>query len=149
MMLRGSHAFVVDEAHCAEYAEFVRTLVEADGTPVVVHCSAGKDRTGWAIALVLLALGVPEDVVVADVPTVERGAGAADGECRTVDRERARSRAARTPRPRARGLHLHVARAHSRSTGVASMATSAVGSASMRTLRSQLRSVFLEPAPTA
>jgi protein-tyrosine phosphatase len=33
---------------------------------VVVHCSAGKDRTGWAIALVLLALGVPEQLVVDD-----------------------------------------------------------------------------------
>lgn len=64
MMLRGSRAFVVEDAHCAQYAEFVRTLVEADGAPVVVHCSAGKDRTGWATALVLLALGVPEDVVV-------------------------------------------------------------------------------------
>jgi protein-tyrosine phosphatase len=66
MMLRGSLAFVVDDAHCAQYAEFVRTLIEANGTPVVVHCSAGKDRTGWATALVLLALGVPEQLVVDD-----------------------------------------------------------------------------------
>lgn len=66
MMLSGSRAFVVDDAHRAQYGQFVRTVIEADGTPVVVHCSAGKDRTGWATALLLLALGVSEQLVVDD-----------------------------------------------------------------------------------
>jgi protein-tyrosine phosphatase len=33
---------------------------------VIVHCTAGQDRTGIAIALVLSALGVPRDVIVQD-----------------------------------------------------------------------------------
>lgn len=37
----------------------------ADGA-IVVHCSAGKDRTGVAVALVLEALAVPRETVVAD-----------------------------------------------------------------------------------
>ena len=47
----------------------LRHLVAAvvDGeTPVLVHCTAGKDRTGVLIALLLKALGVDDDVVVAD-----------------------------------------------------------------------------------
>ncbi|MEN9631176.1 MAG: hypothetical protein RJA10_4404, partial [Pseudomonadota bacterium] len=35
-------------------------------TPLVFHCTAGKDRTGVAAALILLALGVPRDVVLQD-----------------------------------------------------------------------------------
>jgi protein-tyrosine phosphatase len=35
-------------------------------TPLVIHCSAGKDRTGVAIAVLLSALGVPREVVVED-----------------------------------------------------------------------------------
>jgi protein-tyrosine phosphatase len=33
---------------------------------VVLHCTAGKDRTGVAAALILLALGVPRDQVLQD-----------------------------------------------------------------------------------
>ena len=37
-----------------------------DSAPLVIHCTAGKDRTGFACALILHALGVPEDVIAAD-----------------------------------------------------------------------------------
>jgi protein-tyrosine phosphatase len=38
----------------------------ADDLPLVFGCSAGKDRTGVAAALVLACLGVPWDAIVAD-----------------------------------------------------------------------------------
>lgn len=38
----------------------------AGNTPVLFHCTAGKDRTGVAAALILLALGVPREDVIAD-----------------------------------------------------------------------------------
>lgn len=34
--------------------------------PTVLHCAAGKDRTGVVVALALTAVGVPADTVVAD-----------------------------------------------------------------------------------
>lgn len=34
--------------------------------PVAYNCSAGQDRTGFATALILSALGVPRDVIVSD-----------------------------------------------------------------------------------
>lgn len=38
----------------------------ADQGPVAYNCSAGQDRTGFATALILTALGVPRDVIVSD-----------------------------------------------------------------------------------
>jgi protein-tyrosine phosphatase len=40
--------------------------VAADDTPLVFHCSAGKDRTGIASALILSTLGVPHEQIFAD-----------------------------------------------------------------------------------
>ena len=37
-----------------------------DEVPVVIHCTAGKDRTGFACALILHALGVPEKAIAED-----------------------------------------------------------------------------------
>jgi protein-tyrosine phosphatase len=47
------------------YAEFFDHLLHSEG-PLVFHCTAGKDRTGWAAALLLLVLDVPRDVVLQD-----------------------------------------------------------------------------------
>lgn len=41
-------------------------LREADERPLVFHCTAGKDRTGFASALLLTLLGVPWDRVIED-----------------------------------------------------------------------------------
>jgi protein-tyrosine phosphatase len=37
-----------------------------DRAPLVIHCTAGKDRTGFACALVLRSLGVADDVIAED-----------------------------------------------------------------------------------
>jgi len=37
-----------------------------DHAPLVIHCTAGKDRTGFACALILHALGVPDDLIAED-----------------------------------------------------------------------------------
>lgn len=63
-----------------QLTQFFDELV-AGNVPLVVNCSAGQDRTGLSSALLLLALGVPREVVVQDYllstryrrPDVERG----------------------------------------------------------------------------
>jgi protein-tyrosine phosphatase len=37
-----------------------------DRAPLVIHCTAGKDRTGFASALILHALGVADEVIAGD-----------------------------------------------------------------------------------
>ena len=37
-----------------------------DRAPLVIHCTAGKDRTGFACALILHTLGVPDDIISED-----------------------------------------------------------------------------------
>ena len=51
-------------AHAA-FACLYRHLALA-GPPVLVHCTTGKDRTGWAAAALLLHLGVAEEDVMAE-----------------------------------------------------------------------------------
>jgi protein-tyrosine phosphatase len=41
-------------------------LAEGQTYPAVIHCAAGKDRTGVSVALVLRVLGVPDDVIAVD-----------------------------------------------------------------------------------
>lgn len=45
--------------------ELVREVSEAEG-PTLIHCAAGKDRTGVSVALLLRLIGVDRDQVVAD-----------------------------------------------------------------------------------
>ena len=47
------------------YKELFRAL-EAGETPVLFHCSAGKDRTGVAAILILLALGASDKTIAED-----------------------------------------------------------------------------------
>jgi protein-tyrosine phosphatase len=53
----------------AYMGDTLATLVDrllGGGAPLLVHCSAGKDRTGFVIAVLLHALGVPEPLIRAD-----------------------------------------------------------------------------------
>jgi protein-tyrosine phosphatase len=44
----------------------ITELASDDAFPALVHCSAGKDRTGVVIALILAVLGVPDEIIAAD-----------------------------------------------------------------------------------
>ena len=48
------------------YRKMFEEILAIDDARFLVHCAAGKDRTGFAAAIILLALGVPEDVVMRD-----------------------------------------------------------------------------------
>lgn len=63
LMRQTYQAFVHDNAD--RFSSLFKHLLE-DDAPLVFHCTAGKDRTGFAAALILLALGVPRDVVMQD-----------------------------------------------------------------------------------
>jgi protein-tyrosine phosphatase len=53
-------------------AESVRTIAATDGA-VLVHCAAGKDRTGVVVALAMDAVGVDRELIVSDyLATAER-----------------------------------------------------------------------------
>jgi len=51
--------------HTHSFRELFGHLLE-DRAPLVIHCTAGKDRTGFASALILHALGVPDDIIAED-----------------------------------------------------------------------------------
>jgi len=46
------------------YSLFLKALAHDAHVPALFHCSAGKDRAGWAGSVVLLTLRVPEDQVI-------------------------------------------------------------------------------------
>ncbi|NQX26853.1 tyrosine-protein phosphatase [Microbacteriaceae bacterium VKM Ac-2854] len=49
----------------------VAAIAEAEDGAVLVHCTAGKDRTGVVVALALSAVGVPRDAVLDDYVRTE------------------------------------------------------------------------------
>ncbi|OHC96986.1 MAG: protein tyrosine phosphatase [Sphingomonadales bacterium RIFCSPLOWO2_12_FULL_63_15] len=56
---------LMPQAFLPHVAPMVDALLAGD-TPMLVHCTAGKDRTGVVIALILDLLGVPRDVIAED-----------------------------------------------------------------------------------
>lgn len=67
----------------------------AQQRPVIAHCFAGKDRTGFTVAVVLKTVGVPRDAIVADFLR----SNAAVPQLRERILESMRDRAARTTTP--------------------------------------------------
>lgn len=52
-------------AHAPSYRALFERIA-AGRLPILFHCTAGKDRTGIAAALILLALNVPRAMILAD-----------------------------------------------------------------------------------
>ncbi len=64
MLLTGNRTFARDLR--GAFATVLALATDERRRPMVFHCTAGKDRTGFAAAMVLLALGVPRATVVDD-----------------------------------------------------------------------------------
>ncbi|MCL2465841.1 MAG: tyrosine-protein phosphatase [Micrococcales bacterium] len=62
-MNRTYRDLVVAGAARAAYARALRAVVEADGAPVLLHCTAGKDRTGWVATVLLATAGVDDEAI--------------------------------------------------------------------------------------
>ena len=54
------------EGNTAVIGATLRQLAIARNVPCLIHCAAGKDRTGIIIALLLSLLGVPDETIIAD-----------------------------------------------------------------------------------
>jgi protein-tyrosine phosphatase len=63
-VMRDSYRNYVRQSTSSYRALFTH-LIE-DRAPLVIHCTAGKDRTGFACALILHALGVPDEIIAED-----------------------------------------------------------------------------------
>ncbi len=48
------------------YRRLFQRMLDTPDARVLMHCSAGKDRTGFGVALLLTALGVPAEHIMAD-----------------------------------------------------------------------------------
>lgn len=70
-ILAQAYAAYVTE-HLPVYRRLFDLILDAERVPLVFHCTAGKDRTGVGAALLLTALGVPEEQVIADYRATDR-----------------------------------------------------------------------------
>lgn len=65
LMIDAEIGFVDSPTARTAYRELFTELATADGASVY-HCTAGKDRTGWASVVLLTLLGVSAETVMAD-----------------------------------------------------------------------------------
>ena len=64
-MMMHVYKFVPD-ALGKHLGKFFKAVVDEEQLPLILHCSAGKDRTGVLSAVLLMTLGVPRETAVAD-----------------------------------------------------------------------------------
>jgi protein-tyrosine phosphatase len=64
IMMNAYRSFVTQ--HSDQFAKMFERILDPANLPTIVHCTAGKDRTGFASAMVLSALGVPEKTIYED-----------------------------------------------------------------------------------
>lgn len=65
-MCRNYESFVTSDAALAGYRKFIDILLEEREKAVLWHCTAGKDRAGFASAIVLEILGADRDTIMSN-----------------------------------------------------------------------------------
>jgi len=63
-LYNANRSYVKMEVH--RYKAFFEILLNEDNYPLMYHCTAGKDRTGFATFLLLSALGVDRKTIIED-----------------------------------------------------------------------------------
>ncbi|KWT58948.1 hypothetical protein ADL21_26120 [Streptomyces albus subsp. albus] len=66
LMAESYRQFIVRPSAAKAYRSLFRTAAEPGSYALLYHCSSGKDRTGWATAVLLMALGVDRETVMRD-----------------------------------------------------------------------------------
>ena len=64
VMIASYRGYVRDKS--PTFAAALAVLIDGIDKPVLVHCTAGKDRTGFLIAMIQAALGVAHEDILAD-----------------------------------------------------------------------------------
>jgi len=54
------------DSSAASLVSMIQLLATPEGSPAIIHCAAGKDRTGIAVAMVLAALGCAEEDIATE-----------------------------------------------------------------------------------
>lgn len=65
-MMREFYVNTIIEQNAPLYGDILRRFADPANLPAIIHCTAGKDRTGVGVALLLGVLGVPEETIIAD-----------------------------------------------------------------------------------
>ncbi len=64
LLVEGNRAFA--RSYTEEYTDYLELFEDDANLPLVFHCTAGKDRAGFAALLILTLLGVPERTAIQD-----------------------------------------------------------------------------------
>lgn len=58
--------FVTGEKAKKSFSKMLCLLLNPENSPCLLHCRGGKDRTGYAILLIMVILGISEEDIIAD-----------------------------------------------------------------------------------
>lgn len=71
-MRRTYESFIASETANRGYELFVRRLLDGEEKAILWHCTAGKDRTGFASVILLEILGADRDLIIQDYLATNR-----------------------------------------------------------------------------
>ena len=65
-MIEVYRKMITDDRALSHFRQAINYALEQREGALVYHCTAGKDRTGLTMALIQMALGVPQDLIIED-----------------------------------------------------------------------------------